>query len=65
MPAEPLDPPESHPSCSTCMLLHNVLRILAAGDCEIVIATDNVGPFVNAAKDMLHAFGVQPNPGES
>ena len=45
------------------MLLHNVLRILAAGDCEIVITTDNVGPFVKAAKEMLRAFGVQPNPG--
>jgi hypothetical protein len=65
MPAEPLDPPQPRPSYSINMLPHNVLRILAAGDCEIVIATDNVGPFVKAAKDMLHAFGVQPNPGES
>ena len=47
------------------MLLHDVLRILAAGDCEIVIATENMGPSVRAARDMLRAFGVEPDMGES
>jgi hypothetical protein len=37
MPAEPLDPPQPRPSYSTCMLLHYVLRTLAADECEIVI----------------------------
>jgi len=39
MPAESLDPPQPRPSCSTCVLLRNVLRILATDDCEIVITT--------------------------
>ncbi len=43
------------------MLLHNVLRILAAGDCEIVITTENV----RAARDLLRAFGIEPDMGES
>ncbi len=61
MPAEPLDPPQPRPSYSTCMLLHNGLRILAAGDCEIVITTENV----RAARDLLRAFGIEPDMGES
>ena len=65
MPAEPLDPPQPRPSYSTCMLLHNVLRILAAGDCEIVITTENVSPAVWAARDLLCAFGIEPDMGES
>jgi hypothetical protein len=47
------------------MLLHNVLRILAAGDCEIVITTENVSPAVRAARDLLCAFGIEPDMGES
>jgi hypothetical protein len=62
MPAEPLDPPEPRPSCSTCMLLHYVLGILAADNCEIITA-DNVCPAVKAAGDPLRAFGVEPGHG--
>jgi hypothetical protein len=64
MLAKPLDPPQPRHSYSTCMLLHNVLRILAAGDCEIVITTANVGPTVMAARDLLLAFGIEPDMGE-
>jgi hypothetical protein len=64
MPAELLDPPEPRPSYSTCLLLHNVLRILAADNCEITITTENVGPAVRAAKAMLLAFGIEPDMGE-
>ncbi len=59
MPAEPLDPPEPRPFYSTCMLLHNVLRILAVESCEVV-ATENVGP----AGDLLRAFDIEPDMGE-
>ena len=45
------------------MLLHNVLRILAAGNCEIVITTENVGLAVRAAGDLLRAFGIEPGHG--
>jgi hypothetical protein len=65
MPAELLDPPEPRPSYSTCLLLHNVLRILAADDCEIVITAENVGPAVGEARDLLVAFGIEPDMGES
>ena len=64
MPAEPLDPPQPRPSYSTCILLHNVLRILAADDWEIVITTANVGSAVRAARDLLLAFGIEPDVGE-
>ena len=64
MSAEPLDLPQPRPSYSTCMLLHNVLRILAADDCEIVVTTANVGPAVRAARHLL-ASGIEPGMGES
>jgi hypothetical protein len=64
MPAEPLDPPEPRPSYSTYLLLHNILRLLAADDCEITITTGNVGPAVQAARDLLLAFGIEPDMGE-
>jgi len=56
--------PESKSSYSPYLLLHNVLRILAADDCEITITTENVGPAVRAAKAMLLAFGIEPDMGE-
>ena len=61
MPAEPFDPPDPRPSYSTCMLLRNVLRILAVESCEVVIATENVGPAVRAAGDLLRAFDIEPD----
>jgi hypothetical protein len=64
MPAQPLDLPQSRPSYSTCMLLHNVLKILAADDCEIVITTANAGTAVRAARDLLLAFSIEPGMGE-
>jgi hypothetical protein len=64
MPGEPLDPPEPRPSYSTYLLLHNVPRLLAVDDCEIVITTGNVGPAVRAARDLLVAFGVEADMGE-
>ena len=63
MPAEPLDPPQPRPSYSTCRLLHNVLRILVADDCAIVITTANVGPAVRAVRDLLFAFSIEPEMG--
>ena len=65
MPAEPLDPPQPRPSYSICMLLHSVLRILTADNCEIVITTENVSPAVRADRDLLRAFGIEPDMGES
>jgi len=47
------------------MLLHNVLRILPADNCEIVITTENVSPAVRVARDLLRAFGIEPDMGES
>jgi hypothetical protein len=46
------------------MLLRNVLRILAADDCEIVITTANLGPAVRAVRDLLSAFSIEPEMGE-
>ena len=51
------------PSYSTYLLLHNVLRILAADSCEIIITTENVSPAVRAAGDLLRAFGIEPGHG--
>jgi hypothetical protein len=56
--------PEPRTTYSTCMLLHNVLRILAADDCAIVTTTANVGPSVRAARDLLLALGIEPGMGE-
>jgi len=56
--------PEPKPSQSPYLLLHNVPRILAADDCEIVITTDNVGQAVRAARDLLLAFDIEPDMGE-
>ena len=42
-------------------LLHDILRLLAADDCEIVITTENAGPAVKAARDLLRAFGIEPD----
>jgi hypothetical protein len=64
MPAQPLDLPQPRPSYSICMPLHNVLTILAADNCEIVITTENVGLAVRAAGDLLRAFGIEPGLGE-
>jgi hypothetical protein len=52
--------PEPKPSYSPYLLLHNVLRILAADNCEITITTENVGPAMRAAKAMLLPFGIEP-----
>jgi hypothetical protein len=60
----PGEPPEPRPSCGTYLLLHNILLLLAADGCEIVITTENVGPAVKAARDLLRAFGIEPDMGE-
>jgi hypothetical protein len=39
MPGEPPDPLEPRPSYSIYLLLHNILRLLAADECEIVTRT--------------------------
>ena len=46
------------------MPLHNILRLLAADHCEIVITTENVGSAVRAARDLVLAFGIEPDIGE-
>jgi hypothetical protein len=63
-PGLPGGPSESRPSYSTYFLLHNILRPLAADDCEIVINAENAGPSAKAARDMLRAFGIEPDMGE-
>ena len=63
MPGEPLDPPEPRSSYSTYLLLHNVLRILAADNCEIVVTTENAGRAVKATRDLLRTFGIEPRHG--
>jgi hypothetical protein len=47
------------------MLLHKVLRILAADHCEIVITAANVGPAMRTVLDPLLASGIEPGMGES
>jgi hypothetical protein len=64
MPAEPLDPPEPRPFYCTYMLLHNVLRILAAESCGVVTTTENTCPTVRAAGDRLRTFGIESDMGE-
>jgi hypothetical protein len=46
------------------MLLHNVLRILAADEYKIVIAGKNAGQAVKRAKALLRAFGIESDMGE-
>jgi hypothetical protein len=58
------EPPEPRTTYSTCLLLHDVLTILAADDREIVITTANVGPDVRAARDRRFTFGIDPDMGE-
>ena len=60
-PGLPGGPSEPRPSYSTYFLLHNILRPLAADDCEIVINAENAGPAAKAARDMLRAFGIEPD----
>jgi hypothetical protein len=40
------------------------LRPPAAHDREIVITIENVGPAVKAVRDLLRAFGIEPDMGE-
>jgi hypothetical protein len=58
------EPSEPRPSYSTYFLLHNILRPLAADDCEIIINAENAGPAVTAVRDLPHAFGIEPDMGE-
>ena len=60
---QPGDPPAPRPTYSVYLLLHNILRLLAADDCEIVITTDNVGPAVRAARDLLSPSASSRNGG--
>ena len=65
-PEVPGEPPEPRPSYSPYLLLHHALKLLEGEGCEGVTVTSGiVGPLVTAAKDMLRAFGVQPDLGES
>jgi hypothetical protein len=58
------DSPEPQPSYSLYLLLHHTLKLLGAEGCKGVdVTSDNVGPLVKAAKDMLSAFGIQPGLG--
>ncbi len=63
-PGLPGGPSNPRPSYSTCLRLHNILRPLAADDREIVITAENAGPAVKAARDVLRAFGIEPDMGE-
>jgi hypothetical protein len=63
MPADTLDRPQPCPSCSTYLLLHKILRLLAADACEVIITTENVGTAVRAAGRLLRAF-IEPDMGE-
>ena len=65
MPGGPPDPPDPRRSYSTYLLLHSILRLLSAGKYEIVITADNAGPAVQPARDLLRAFGIEPDMGES
>ena len=57
--------PEPKPSCSPPLLLHHILNLLEAeGFKRVTIISDNVGPLVKAANEMLRTFGVQPDLGE-
>jgi hypothetical protein len=62
-PGQPGEPPGLRPAYSAHVLLHNVLRILAAHDCKVVITKANVGPAVRAARDLLPAFSIEPDIG--
>jgi hypothetical protein len=44
-------PSKPRRSYSTYWLLHIILRLLTADDCEIVITTENMTPAVKAARD--------------
>ena len=50
------DSPEPQPSYSPYLPLHHTLKLLGAEGCKGVnVTSDNVGPLVKAAKDMLSA----------
>ena len=58
------EPPEPSTTYSTGSLLHNIVRILAADNCAIVVTVANMGPAGSAVRDLLLAFGIEPGMGE-
>jgi len=41
------------------LLLHNILRILAADGCQIAITTETMDAAVKAAESLFAAFGIE------
>ena len=61
----PAEPPEPRPTYSPYLLVHNVMRVLAADGCTpISITAENGRQPVKADADLLHALGVNPDRGE-
>ncbi len=49
-------------SYSPYLLVHNVMRVLAADGCgPVAVTAENSGPAVQAATDLLRALGVTPD----
>lgn len=54
--------PDESQSYSPYLLVHNVMRILAADGCEkISVTAENSRQAVKAASDLLRALGVTPD----
>ena len=61
-PGQPGEPPGPRPAYSPCLLVHTVMRILAAdGREKISVTTENSGQAIEAASDLLRAFGLIPD----
>jgi hypothetical protein len=61
-PEVPGEPPSPRSIYSPYLLVHNVMRILAADGCEeISVAAENSRRAVEAGSDLLRAFGVTPD----
>jgi len=60
-PGQPGEPPSPRSTYSPYLLVHNVMRILAADGCEkISVTPENSRQAVQAASDLLLALGVTP-----
>lgn len=51
-------------SYPVALLLHNVLRVLAADGCRIAITSETMDAAVDAAECLLRAFGLEASEDE-
>ena len=51
--------PESRRSYPVSLLLHNIMRVLAADGCRVTVTGDGMDAAVKAGETLLTAFGIE------